>query len=70
MRGWRKGLDLMSVRAHWDAEGASETEIGEFKGAVAIDEEVLGLQVAVENAATMAEEETLEQLLAIALQDV
>lgn len=51
--------NLVGVSPHWDAEGAREAEVGELEHAVAVDEEVLRLQVAVQHAVCMAERDPL-----------
>lgn len=40
----------MGICAERDAKGASETEIADFEVAVLVDEEILRLQIAVEDA--------------------
>jgi len=50
----------VSVRAHRDAEGPRETEVGKLESAIAVDEQVLRLEVAVENAPTMTKEEAIQ----------
>jgi hypothetical protein len=54
--------DLVRVCAQRDTERARETEIGELKVEVVVDEEVLRLQVAVQNAVSMAVTHALGQL--------
>jgi len=50
------------VGAHRDHEGAREAEVGELERALAVDEQVLRLEVAVHDAARVAEVHALEQL--------
>lgn len=52
----------MRVGAEGDAKGAREAEIGKFEVAVAVDEEVLGFQVAVEDAVGVAVSDAGEEL--------
>lgn len=40
-----QGDDLVGVGTHGDAEGAREAKVGQLELALAVDEEVLGLQV-------------------------
>ena len=46
-----------------DAERARETKVGELEIAVAVDEKVLRLQIAVEDAVLVAERDALEKLI-------
>ena len=52
----------MGVGSKWDAEGACEAEVGEFEVAFFVDEEVLGFEVAVEDAVGVAVADALEEL--------
>ena len=52
----------MGVSPERHAEGSCQTEVGEFEVAVFIDEEVLGFQVAVENAVGVAVADAGEEL--------
>lgn len=52
----------MGVGAQGHAEGAGETKVGEFEVAVAVDEEVLGFEVAVEDAVGVAIADALQEL--------
>ena len=52
----------MGVGAEGDAEGAGEAEVGEFEVAGGVDEEVLGLQVAVQDAVGVAVVDSGEEL--------
>ena len=58
-----EGDDLVGEGVDGDAEGAGEAEVGEFELALGVDEEVLGLQVAVEDAVVVAEGDALEELM-------
>ena len=53
---------LVSVHAHWDPEGASETEVSNLDASVLVDEQVLRLHVAVEHSPLVAEQDSLQQL--------
>lgn len=55
--------DFVGVGAQGDAEGAREPEVGEFEVAGAVDEEVLGFQVAVEDAVGVAVAYAEEELV-------
>lgn len=57
-----KGDDLVSVSTERNTEGASETKIGQLQVALLVDEQVLRLQVAVQDAVGMAVASTLEEL--------
>ena len=59
--------DLVRKRIHGDAEGSREAEVGELELALVVDEEVLRLEVAVEDAVLMAEGDTHQELLHKAL---
>lgn len=52
----------MSVCAKRDAEGTGETEISQLQVALAVDEQVLGLQIAVEDTMAVAVADALTQL--------
>lgn len=54
--------DLVGVGAQGDAKGAGETEISELQVAVAVDEQVLRLEVAVEHTVAVAVADALAQL--------
>lgn len=58
-----EGHYFVTKRVDGDAEGSSKTEIGQFELAFAVDEEILGFQVAVQDAILVAEGDTLEQLV-------
>lgn len=54
----------MGVRAHGNAKGSCEPKVCKFKGVgVAVYEEILGFEVAVENASGVAEEEAHDHLV-------
>jgi len=53
----------VGVGAERDAEGAREAEVGEFEVAFFVDEEVLGFEVAVEDAVGVAVAGSLEELV-------
>ena len=57
----------MRVDADGNAERAREPEVGELDDAVAVDEQVLRLEVAVQHAPLVAEENRLEDLVRVAL---
>ena len=54
--------DLVRVRAHGDAERAREPKVGELELALAVDEQVLRLEVAVQHAVEVAVRDAVEQL--------
>lgn len=58
---------VVRVRAHGERVLAREPKVREFQDAVCTDEQVRGLQVAVEDAATVAVRESSEELLAVEL---
>jgi hypothetical protein len=49
----------VSVCAHGDTERASQTEISELEHAVAVNKQILRLEVAVQHTVRMAEGDTL-----------
>ena len=49
----------MGVCSHGDSESASKTEVGELEHAVAVNEQVLRLEIAVQHTVRMAEGDTL-----------
>lgn len=56
--------DFVGVGAEGDAEGASETEVADLEVAVFVDEEVLGLEIAVQDAVGVAVADSEEELVA------
>lgn len=57
-----EGDDLVGICAERDAKGAGKTEVSDFEVAVFVNEEVLGLEVAVEDAVGVAVAYALEKL--------
>jgi len=53
---------LVGVGAHGDAEGTGETEIRQLEGPVAVNEQVLRLQITVQNAMRVAVCDALKHL--------
>ena len=60
--------DLVGVGADGEGEGAGEAEVGELDGAAVVDEQVLRLEVAVEDAVRVAVRDARQQLLHVALE--
>lgn len=60
---------LMSVSSDGDTESSGKTEVSELKSAMAVNQKVLGLEVAVEDAAAVAEGNTLEKLVHVGLHE-
>lgn len=58
-----EGHDFVGEGVDGDSEGSGKTEIGELQLAFVVDEEVLGLQVAVQDSVRMAEVNALEKLV-------
>lgn len=54
----------MGVRPQRDAKGAGETKIGKLEVALLVNEEVLGLEVAVEHSVRVAVVQALDELVA------
>ena len=54
--------DFVGVRTQGNAESTREAEVGELEVAVTVDEQVLGLQVAVENTVAVAVANAVAQL--------
>ena len=55
--------NLVGVGADGDAERAREAEVGQLQLALAVNEQVLGLEVAVEHAVVVAEGHAVEELV-------
>ena len=58
-----EGHDFVAEGVDGDAEGAGEAEVGEFELPFGVDEQVLRLQVAVQDAVFVAEGNALQQLV-------
>ena len=58
-----EGDDLVREGIYGDAERAGEAEVGEFQLTFVVDEEVLGFEVAVQDAVVVAEGDALEELV-------
>ena len=58
---------LMSVGADRDAESTGKTKISDLEGTITVNQEILWLQVAMDDAVGVAESHTLAQLVEIAL---
>lgn len=54
----------MGVGAEWDAESTGETEVADLEVAVFVDEKVLGLEIAVQDAVGVAVADSEEELVA------
>ena len=57
----------MSVTPHWNTERASQPEVGELDVSAAVDEQILRLQIAMQNAVRMNITHSVEQLTSVAL---
>ena len=55
--------DLVREVLHWDAKGASQTEISQFQKALAIDEQILRLQISMQHLVSMALLYSIQQLV-------
>ena len=55
--------DLVRVGAHGDAEGAREAEVGELEVVIRIDQQILRLEVAMQDAVRVAIEQPGRQLV-------
>ncbi len=62
-----QGDDLVGVVAHRDAEGAGEPEVGQLELAGAVDEQVLRLEVAVQDAEGVAVRNAVDELVKVRL---
>ena len=51
MQANTNNTNLVGVNSDWDSKGPGQPEVGDLDGAVPVDQQVLRLQVAVENAA-------------------
>lgn len=58
-----QGDDLVGQLGEGDREAAGESEVGDFEVSVLVDEDVLRLQVAVDDAVRVADEQSGEDLL-------
>ena len=58
----------MSIRTNRDAECPGKAKVSELEDSVAVDEQVLRLEVAVENATAVAIEKAIKKLAAVALE--
>ena len=66
----KKGTHLVCVCANGDAKGAGKTKVGQLDVALAIDEQVLWLEVTVQHTARVAKLNALEQLEHVGLDNV
>ena len=57
----------MSVDPDRDSESAGQTEVSDLDAAILVDQEVLGLHVAVQNSPLVAEQDALQELVEVAL---
>lgn len=60
----------MSVNANRDAKGPSKTKICQLDGSVFVDQEVLGLKIAVENTSLVTEQHCLQHLVGVTFDQV
>lgn len=58
-----EGYDFIGEGVDWDPESSCETEIGEFELALVVDEEVLRLEIAMQDAVLVAEGDALKELV-------
>lgn len=59
----REGAHLVSVGAKRDSKRAGESKVGELEVTLLVDEEVLGLEVAVEDAVSVEVVHSLDELV-------
>ncbi len=57
----------MGVVPHWEADAAREAEVGQLDVPAVVDQQVLGLEVAVEDAVRVAVRDAGQQLAHVAL---
>lgn len=57
----------MGVDSDRDAEGPSQAKVRQFNDSLVVNQEVLWLQVAVEDSATVAEQNALQDLIKVTL---
>lgn len=57
----------MGVDPDWNTKGSCQTKIGQLDDALVVDEEVLGLEVSVQDAPTVTEVYSLQDLVQVAL---
>lgn len=58
-----EGYDLIGECIHWNAKGASESEVGKFELSLVVDEQVLRLQIPVQNPILVTELDSLQDLV-------
>ena len=58
---------LVCVDPDRNSEGSGQPEVGDFDGTGFVDQQVLRLEISVEDAALVAEEDALENLVGVAL---
>lgn len=52
----------MSIGTQWYTKGTRQTKIGQLEVTLLVDEEILGLQIAVEHSVSVAVSDTLAEL--------
>jgi len=57
----------MGVRTHGDTKGASKAEISKLEATLAVDEQIVRLEVTVEDSSAVAKVDAHEQLVEVAL---
>jgi hypothetical protein len=62
-----EGDDLVGVASQRDTKGTCKTKVGQFQGAVLVNEEILGFQVPVQDPARVAIVKAFDELVEIAL---
>lgn len=63
----RDAPDLVRVDSDWDAEGPGQAKVRQFDDSFVVNQEVLWFQVPVEDSATVAEQNALQDLIKVTL---
>ena len=61
---------LVRVRSERNPECSSQTKVGQFNAPLAVDEQVLGFQIAVKNSVAVTKRQTIEKLTHITLSNI
>lgn len=58
---------LMSINSDWDTERSSEPKICQLDGTIVVYEKVLGFEISVQDTTAVAEKDTVDHLMKVAL---
>lgn len=62
-----QGDDFMGVRTDWNTKGSGKSKVSKFQAPVRVNQKILWLKITMDDTARMAEEQTFQQLLGVAL---